>query len=141
MWLVFAPVLAAIVAACGVLSDEGPLVPALTVDHPRVIVVPSDHLSDGQVIEVRVTGFGVGGKVWISECATSDAANGLGCGTDLAAQTFLVTGDDRAGATRFAVHAQAPVGPRQPCADRCVIVATQGPGFGFAYAAVDFAAP
>ena len=46
-------------------------IPALTVDHPTLTVSPASHLTDGQTVEVRVTGFGVGGKVWISECASA----------------------------------------------------------------------
>ncbi|MDQ6794664.1 MAG: neocarzinostatin apoprotein domain-containing protein [Chloroflexota bacterium] len=82
-------------------------VPALTVDRPTVIVSPSVHLKDGQVVEVRVTGFGVGGKVWLSECASAAAATDLGCGVDLAAQPFLVTDDNRAEAGSLVVRARA----------------------------------
>ena len=47
------------------------LVPPLTVEHPTVIVIPSGGLHDGQTVVVRVTGFGLGGEVYVSECATA----------------------------------------------------------------------
>jgi Neocarzinostatin family len=61
------------------------LVPALTVDHPTVTFYPSTGLIDGQEVTVHVTGFGVGGKVRLSECATAAAATALGCGAQPAA--------------------------------------------------------
>jgi hypothetical protein len=126
-------------------SADDSLVPALTVDDPQVRVAPSDHLADGQTVQVSVTGFGVGGIVRISECATASTANDLGCGLELAAQTILVTDDGRVGAAPFTVHARARAGPGvaaiEPCTDRCLIVATLGPGFGFADATVRFGRP
>jgi len=51
---------------------------ALTVDHPTVTISPSTNLRDGQTVEVRVTGFGVGVKVFLSECAATMAVTDLG---------------------------------------------------------------
>jgi hypothetical protein len=125
-------------------ASEAP-VPALTVDHPRVIVTPSSGLKDGETVQVQVTGFGVGGKVWLSECASASAATNLGCGAQLAAQTFLVTDDSRAGRTGFTVHALAPVRPllatpAATCADQCVLVATLGAG-AYVVAPIRFSSP
>ena len=122
------------------------VVPALTVDHPTVTISPSTHLKDGQTVEVRVTGFGVGGKVWLSECSSAAAATDLGCGVDLAAQPFLVTDDFRAGSASLVVRASAPgrapsVGPASPCDDRCVVVATIGGGSPYVVAAISFTGP
>lgn len=83
------------------------LVPALTVDHPTVTITPPSHLKDGQTVEVSVTGFGVGGKVWLSGCASASAVTDLGCGAQLAAQSFLVTDDTRAGSASLVVRAEA----------------------------------
>ena len=106
-------------------------------------VSPASHLTDGQTVEVRVTGFGVGGKVWISECASAADASSLGCGRDLAGQLFLATDDSRAGSSTFMVSAKAPIkypsATVEPCANRCVIVATLGDGFPYVVAPISFA--
>jgi hypothetical protein len=114
--------------------------------HPSVTVTPSDELRNGQRVTVRVTGFAVGGKVFLSECATSAAANALGCGSQLAAQWFLVTGNNRAGSGTFTVSGRASAGPgssagTRRCAYRCVIVATLGGGLSgdYAHARIFFA--
>ena len=121
------------------------LVPALTVDDPAVTITPSSELHDGQAVRVQVTGFGVGGKVWLSECASAAVVTELGCGAELAAQTLLVTDDSRAGGASFVVRSRASngvlPGPDVACADQCVIVATQGPGFGHAIAPIAFRVP
>jgi hypothetical protein len=112
------------------------------VNHPKVIIVPASHLRDAQTVEVRVTGFGVGGKVWLSECASIDEATSAGCGRDLAGQPFLVTDDTRAGSATFTVSGNAPgkypSATLETCADRCVIVATLGYGFPYVTAPIAF---
>jgi Neocarzinostatin family len=132
----------AIVGACSVPTSSS--VPALTVDHPTLAVSPAVGLKDGQVVQVSVAGFGVGGKVFLSECASAEAASYLGCGAELAAQTFLVTDENRAGAASLTVRASAAgkapsTGPLTPCADRCVIMATLGSVF--VVAPIAFAIP
>ena len=122
------------------------VVPALTVDHPTVTISPSAHLKDGQTVEVRVTGFGVGGKVWLSECSSAAAATDLGCGVDLAAQPFLVTDDNRGGSASLVVRATAlgrapSAGPASACKDRCVVVATIGSGYPYVIAPIAFTGP
>ncbi|HEY5989280.1 MAG TPA: hypothetical protein VIV12_23305, partial [Streptosporangiaceae bacterium] len=103
----------------------------------------SHGLRNGQRVTVRVTGFAVGGKVFLSECATSAAATPAGCGPQLAAQPFLVTGNNRAGSGTFTVSDRASARPYSSavprrCAGRCVIVATLGPGLSAAYAYARF---
>ncbi len=124
-------------------SVRASLVPALTVDRPTVTVSPATGLLDGETVEVRVTGFGVGGKIWISECASAADATDLGCGAQLAAQPFLVTDNARAGRIAFIVRASAPAQPLAAtpiavCHDECVIVATVGDGYADAVAPISF---
>ncbi len=120
-----------------------PVAPAVTATHPAVTVMPASGLFTGQTVAVRVTGFGVGGKVWLSECASAQDASSLGCGTQLAAQPFLVTDDTRAGVGTFTVSLHAATQPLQPrpsagCADQCVLVATLGDGLAYAVARIRF---
>jgi photosystem II stability/assembly factor-like uncharacterized protein len=120
-------------------------VDALTVDRPTVTITPSTGLHNGQTVEVRVTGFVVGGKVWLSECASAAVATDLGCGRDLGGQLFLVTDDSRAGQSSFVVTAHAGVGQlyatQAPCVDQCVLVATVGAGYAFVVAPISFKSP
>lgn len=128
------------------------LAPAVTVDHPLVSVTPAQGLTDSETVEVRVTGFGVGGKVFLSECASAAAVNPIGCGAQLAAQTFLVTDDSRAGSGSFVIHVRAATkgldgSSLVTCTSQCVIVATIGAiaedngqtYYGFASAPISFA--
>jgi hypothetical protein len=128
----------------GVLWPCGPppRVPALTVDDPKVTVTPDTGLGNGQSVKVTVAGFGVDGKVWISECDHAEDANYLGCGPQLAAQPFLITGNGRSGTTNFVVHTSAPSRPLDtsaldPCTNLCVIVA-EGGGGAWAVAPIAF---
>lgn len=113
--------------------------------HPKVTVAPASGLRNHQRVMVRVTGFAAG-KVFLSECAASADVNAAGCGQQLAAQPFLVTGDNQAASGTFMVSDQASARPYnlaavRNCTDRCVIVATLGLGFGtdYAYAPISFA--
>jgi hypothetical protein len=122
-----------------------PNVPGFSCTHPKVTVTPATGLRNRQRVTVRVTGFAAGGKVYLSECATSLDANPLGCGQQLAAQPFLVTGDNRAGSGTFKVSGRASATPYSvavihKCTDRCVLVATLGGGLrgDFAYAPISF---
>jgi hypothetical protein len=126
-------------------SAEAP-VRGLTVTDPQVSVEPSDSLTDGQSVIVRVTGFGIGSEVRVSECASASAANDRGCGAELAAQTLLFTRESRAGSAAFTVRSEAPAGPLttgaiEACPNQCVIVATLGSGFAFAYTGIAFQGP
>lgn len=132
-------------AASTTTASASGLVPALQTHDPMVIVTPSNKLSNGQQVEVRVTGFGLGGKVWLSECADAAEANDEGCGHGLPAQTLLVTDNTGSGSMAFQVQSSAPpkandyaMTDLQPCADNCVVVATLGGGYGFLYATVKF---
>jgi Neocarzinostatin family len=115
---------------------------AVAVD-PTVTVTPESGLVDGQPVRVTVAGFGVGGKVFLSECDAAEDANALGCGQQLAAQPFVVTSSDRSGAASFVVTTSAATKPYDPtvgapCTQRCVIVATQGGDGAWAVAAIAF---
>lgn len=117
---------------------------AVQTHNPKVEVTPSADLSDGERVEVAVTGFGVGGKFFLSECASAARANSLGCGPQLAAQPFGVTNNSGAGSFGFTVTSMAAVSPYNTtstlyCTDQCVIVATVGGGGGFSYTPITFA--
>ena len=121
------------------------LVPALQTHDPTVTVTPSSRLINGQKVTVRVTGFGIGGKVWLSECADAAEANDQGCGHGLPAQTLLVTDNTGSGSVAFPVTSSASpkanhyaMTDLQPCANRCVLVATLGHGYGFSYTSLQF---
>ena len=125
-------------------TSKSGLVPALYAPDPRVTVTPSRNLRNGQKVTVSVTGFDSGGKFFISECASvSDASSG-GCGPELAAQPFgVINNTEGVGSYPFTVSitaAEKPEGkaPVQ-CTDQCVVVATVGIGYGFAYAPIEFA--
>ena len=86
---------------------------------------------------VKVSGFGVGSKVWLSECASPARVTDLGCGQQPARQTMLLTGNNRAGSGFFVVHDRASVkaydtASFQQCTSRCVLVATAGDFAGYA---------
>lgn len=100
---------------------------------PTVSVTPSRGLRDREQVTVRVRGFPRGEKVFLSECAQRSEANGIGCGTELAAQPFGFTNAAGRTTVRFTVRSHAAIGPitpagapqRQACGD-CVLVATDG---------------
>jgi hypothetical protein len=111
-----------------------PDAPALTVDHPTLTITPVTGLVDGQSVEVR-----------LSECSSAVAATDLGCGLDLASQSFLLTDDNRAGSSSFVVRAdapdQAPSRTTSRCTNGCVVVATIGAGYPFRTAPISFLRP
>ena len=116
--------------------------PAIAVD-PKVTVSPNSGLTDGSTLRVTVSGFGVAEKVFLSECDSAVDANDLGCGPQLAAQPFVVTGKGRSGSANFVVSERAASMPytqtlNTSCAEFCVLVATQGDGFAWAVAPLAF---
>jgi len=116
--------------------------PAIAVG-PSVTVSPNEGLSDGSTVAVTVRGFGVGEKIFLSECDSAEDANDLGCGPQLAAQPFITTGSDRSASGPFVLSERAASGPSPPasgtfCAEFCVLVATQGDGFAWAAAPLAF---
>lgn len=119
------------------------LVPALQTHNPTVAVTPAAGLFDDQQVLVTVTGFGIGGKVSLSECATASDANSLGCGHGLPVQTSLSTDNNGGGSAAFQLQSSASAQPSnlndiQPCTNNCVLVATVGGNYGFAYTALHF---
>ena len=118
-------------------------VPALETHNPTVTVSPGAGLFDDQEVLVTVRGFGVGGKVWLSQCAAVSSANDEGCGQGTPEQTLLVTDDNGSGSVAFQVQSSAATQPnnltdRDPCVNTCVLVATEGGGYGFAFTSLDF---
>jgi len=112
-------------------------------------VIPDENLVDGESVIVKLTGFGVGGKTWLSECASIADVTSNGCGGGLPEQTFLLTDNNRAGSGPFVVHDRAwtkaigRTGVVQRCTSACVLVATMGfnPGYpddNYAYAPLSF---
>lgn len=118
-------------------------VPALTTHNPKLTIVPSTNLVNGQSVEVTVSGFGVGGKFYLSECASAKAANSAGCGLQLAAQPMGVTNSSGQGNMTFTVSTVASAHPYSQsqlsvCTTKCVLVATLGINFGYAYTPLSF---
>lgn len=113
---------------------------------PVLQVTPATDLHNGETVTVRVRGFDIGAKFFLSECATAADANQGGCGEQLAAQPFGVTDVTGSGRTTYVVSTRA--GTRAydktttvPCRSGCVLVATGGLSSSFASAPVSFAAP
>ncbi|MGO9874321.1 MAG: neocarzinostatin apoprotein domain-containing protein [Acidimicrobiia bacterium] len=124
-------------------SPVDPIDPAETTVDPTVTATPKTELANGQRITVRVTGFGVDSKVWLSECASVSDLSDVGCGPRLAAQPFLMTDKHRAGSAMFVVHDRAPVMENnstdvRPCVSACLVFAAGGGGF--AYTPISFKA-
>ena len=129
-------------SASGVASVTQP-VPALQTHNPTVAVAPATGLFDDQEVLVTITGFGVGGKVWLSQCGTVSSVNDEGCGQGLPEQTLLVTDDNGMGSIAFQVQSSAAAQPNDrsdldPCVNNCVLVATEGGGFGLAFSSLHF---
>ncbi len=119
------------------------VVPALQSHNPKVVVTPSSGLANGEKVKVTVTGFGKGGKFFLSECASKADVSSGGCGSQMAAQPMGVTDNSGGGTLVFTVTSSAAVAPpvshqTQSCTDQCVLVATEGVHFGYAYAPLTF---
>jgi hypothetical protein len=110
--------------------------PAQTTINPTVTVTPNKELREGQRVKVQVTGFGVDGKVWLSECGAISNLSDVGCGPRLALQPSLTTDKHRAGSATFVVHDRAPVTANnstdvKACVSKCVVMAVGGGGFAY----------
>jgi len=134
---------ATVTASAETTTPEAP--PSMQTHNPTVTVNPSTDLSNAQLVEVDVTGFGQGTKFYLSECATATDANSAGCGQGLPMQPFGLTDDTGTGSLSFAVTSTAATGPQTsttppsiPCMNKCVIVATLGIGLGYASAPISF---
>lgn len=113
---------------------------------PVLQVTPATNLHNGQTVTVRVRGFDIGAKFFLSECARSADANQGGCGEQLAAQPFGITDVTGAGRITFVLSSRAgtkayDVTDFLPCHRGCVLVATGGLGSVFATAPLSFAVP
>lgn len=93
-------------------------------------VLPRSGLLDGQSVQVRVSGFDPGSKVWLSECATAADVNPYGCGEQLPAQPFLLPDDRGAAVGTFIVRATAYAHPYDTsvlhACTACVLMAVEG---------------
>lgn len=103
-------------------------------DDPAIVVAPAASLRDRQSVEVTLTGFGPFNTVWISECSSTDDATNRGCGGSLASQVSVTTNASGIADVQFVVRTT-------DCVTQCVIDATLGEGYGFAYAPIDFRKP
>jgi hypothetical protein len=106
-------------------------------------VTPSSNLRDGEQVLVKVGAAKLGGRFFLSECASATDANINGCGDQLAAQPFIDTDPSGAGSITFYVKTRAATKPynttaSQPCTDQCVFMATGGFGGTFVYAPLKF---
>jgi len=123
-------------------SAPGP-VPALQTHNPTVAVAPATGLFDDEEVLVTVTGFGIGGKVWLSECAAVSDANDQGCGEGVPEQTLLVTNPNGSGSVAFQIRSSAAARSNDltdiaSCVNTCVLVATVGGGYGFGFTNLHF---
>lgn len=112
---------------------------------PTLTVSPASNLHSGETVTVRVRGFDISAKFFLSECATAADANRGGCGTQLAAQPFGLTDVTGSGRYTFVVSNRAgtrtyDVADMAPCQRSCVLVATGGFPSSFASAPLRFAA-
>ena len=113
---------------------------------PVVHVTPASNLHSGETVIVTVRGFDIGGKFFMSECATAADANEGGCGAELAAEPFGVTDVTGSGRITFVLSSRAGVRPYDPsdtvaCRQSCVLVATGGLNSSFAMAPLRFVRP
>jgi hypothetical protein len=108
-----------------------------------VRVVPDSDLQNGEKVTVFVSGFWPEGKFWLSECTeAADARGPPGCGVQLAAEPFGMAGVTGTGKYSFTVQSRAATRPftagkMMSCTDKCVLMATSGPGVT-AYAPISF---
>lgn len=113
---------------------------------PTVTISPAINLDDRETVVVSVRGFDIGGKLFLSECATAADANMGGCGEQLAAQPFGLTDVTGSGHYTFMVSNRAGTRPYDradmaSCRLSCVLVATGGLGSSFASAPLRFTSP
>jgi hypothetical protein len=133
--------------ACPIASLPASVAPPdLTYTELKMSVTPATGLRDGQTVKVTLTGWGVAGNVWLSECSSEGMVSTNGCGGDFTSQTLVVTGLDRSATADFVVRGTAPnlpaVSPSAVvCKTQCVIMATMGVGYGFGWVPISFATP
>lgn len=109
----------------------------------HVTVTPSSHLRDGETVRVTVSGFGLGAKFFVSECADAKEISAAGCGGQLALQDFGLTNMIGGGSyvvtvKNVAATGRSSTGPVKACVHACVLVATGGEGGARSYATLNF---
>lgn len=112
---------------------------------PILHVTPSNNLHSGEKVVVTVSGFDIGGKFFLSECAKEADVSAGGCGEQLAAQPFGVLDMTGAGTYSFVLRTRAATrpystSPTVPCQNACMLMATGGFSSSFASAPLRFAA-
>lgn len=110
---------------------------------PTVTVSPSGNLHNGEKVRVTVSGFDIGAKFFLSECADVRDVSSGGCGQQLATQPFGLTNMLGTGSYDFDVTSLAAarayhLRPVYRCRDDCVLVATGGFGGSVWYARLGF---
>jgi hypothetical protein len=115
----------------------------ITGRHSHVVVSPSSDLHNGEKVRVTVSGFGLGAKFFVSECAAATDVSPGGCGGQLALQDFGLTnmiGDGSYVVTvkNVAAIGLSPKGPFRMCAANCVLTVTGGGGGANSYAPIRF---
>jgi hypothetical protein len=111
--------------------------------HSHVTVTPSSNLRNGEKVRVTVSGFGLGAKFFVSECANAKDVSAAGCGGQLALQDFGLTNMIGNGSYVVTVKNAAATGPSPTkpfltCVESCVLVATGGEGGANSYAPLHF---
>jgi hypothetical protein len=99
----------------------------------HVTVSPSSHLVNGERVRVTVSGYGLGVKFFVSECAEAKDASNTGCGGQLALQRFgltnmMGTGSIVVTVKNLAASGFPSKGPLVRCLANCVLVASTGGG-------------
>ncbi len=110
---------------------------------PMVSVSRSSNLHNGEKVRVTVSGFDIGAKFFLSECANVRDVNSGGCGQQLATQPFGLTNMLGTGSYDFDVTSMAAakayhLRPLYRCRDDCVLVVTGGFGGSVWYARLGF---
>ena len=109
----------------------------------RVTVTPSSNLRNGEKVRVTVSGYGLGVKFFVSECAEAKDVSSAGCGGQLALQNYGLTNMIGDGSYVVAVKNVAATGGSPSsllvrCLTNCVLVASTGAGGTSDYARLRF---
>jgi hypothetical protein len=118
----------------------------LAVDFVRKLtltVSPNTNLRSGEQVKVTVTGFGLGAKFFLSECAGANDVSDGGCGPQWALQPFGLANMIGSGSYTFVVRSTAAsepfhLAPSYRCSNNCVLMATGGGGGSVSYSRLSF---
>jgi hypothetical protein len=109
----------------------------------HVTVTPASNLRNGEKVRVTVSGYGLGAKFFVSECADAKDVSPGGCGGQLALQNFGLTNMMGSGSyvvtvKNVAATGLSPKGPFRTCLNNCVLTATGGEGGANSYVPLRF---